>query len=86
MLFAKLGALFDEVRISASATGAVVFAPGANTNPKHSGSNWKLGIGAGYDFTPTVGARVAWERASKLGDDNTGKGDVNLSVGVIYRF
>ena len=73
-LFAKPGALFSEVKTSASATGAAVFAPGANTTPKHSESNWRLGIGAGYDFTPTIGARVEWERANKLGDDNTGKG------------
>jgi len=86
-LFAKLGVIFNEVKTSAGTTGAVAFAPGTNTSPKHSGSNGKLGIGAGYDFTPTVGARVEWERASKLGDDNTGKGDVDLlSVGVVFRF
>jgi OmpA-OmpF porin, OOP family len=86
-LFAKLGVIFNEVKTSAGTTGAVVFAPGTNTSPKHSGSNLKLGIGAGYDFTQTVGARIEWERASKLGDDSTGKGDVDLlSVGVVYRF
>jgi OOP family OmpA-OmpF porin len=86
-LFGKLGVIVNEVKTSAGTTGAVAFAPGTNTSPKHSGSNLKLGIGAGYDFTPTVGARVEWERASKLGDDNTGKGDVDLlSVGVVFRF
>ena len=59
-LFARLGALFNAVKTSVSSTGAVVFAPGTNTSPKHSGSDWKLGIGAGHDFTPTVGARVEW--------------------------
>jgi OOP family OmpA-OmpF porin len=85
-LFAKLGVIFNEVKTSLGTTGAVVFEPGTNTSP-HSGSNAKLGIGAGYDFSPTVGARVEWERASKLGDDNTGKGDVDLlSAGVVFRF
>jgi len=31
-LFARLGALFNAVKTSVSATGAVVFAPGTNTN------------------------------------------------------
>ncbi len=87
-LFGKLGALYDTVETNASTTGAVVFPAGTNTNPKHSGLNWKFGLGAGYDFTPTVGARVEWERAKNLGDSSTGgKADVDLlSVGVVFRF
>jgi OOP family OmpA-OmpF porin len=87
-LFGKLGLIFNEVKTSLGTTGAVALPAGTNTSPKHSGSNLKLGIGAGYDFTPTVGARVEWERASKLGDDSTGgKSDVDLlSVGVVFRF
>jgi OmpA-OmpF porin, OOP family len=87
-LFGKLGVIFNEVKTTLGTSGAVAFAPGTNTSPKHSGSNWKLGIGAGYDFTPTVGARVEWERANKLGGDSTGgKSDFDLlSVGVVFRF
>jgi OOP family OmpA-OmpF porin len=87
-LFAKIGVIYNEVKTSRSVSGAVGFAPGTDRNPKHTGLNAKFGVGAGYDFSPAIGARVEWERANQLGDNSVGgKSDVDLlSVGLVARF
>ena len=54
-----------------------------------SGSNNGLLIGAGvmYDVNRSVYARAGWDRYAEVGNDTTGKGNIDLySVGVGYRF
>ena len=86
-LFGKVGAIYNRVQGSFTTSGAVVLAPGESANQTHTGVNLKYGLGAAYDFTDSVGVRAEWERASQLGDDKVGKGDVDLmSVGLIVRF
>lgn len=52
------------------------------------GSDFNYGIGAQYDFTRQVGARLEWERFTNVGDsDSTGESDLDLlSVSVSYKF
>ena len=49
--------------------------------------NLLWGLGAGYDFTRTVGIRPDFTRITKVGDATTGQGDVNTLTGALkYRF
>ncbi len=47
-----------------------------------------FGLGMGYDFTRSVGARLEWDRYLRPGDANiTGRGDYDLvSASLVYRF
>lgn len=87
-LLGRIGAFYSETKASFAATGAVVFAAGTNTSPKESETNLKLGLGAQYNFTKTVGLRGEWERYFKLGKTGTtGEGDVDLfSLSVVFKF
>ncbi len=87
-VFGRFGGFYNELKTSFSTTGAVALSPGVDPNPKKTKLSWKFGLGAGYDFTDKVGARVEWERYKDLGDDNTtGTADVDLfSVGVVVHF
>jgi OOP family OmpA-OmpF porin len=86
-LFGKLGGIYNQVKGSFTTSGGVTLAPGESANQTHTGVNLKYGLGAAYDFTNTFSIRAEWERASQLGDDKVGKGDVDLvSVGVLVHF
>lgn len=86
-LFGKVGGIYNQVKGSFTTSGAVAIAPGESANQTHTGVNLKYGLGAAYDFTDRLGIRAEWERASDLGDDKVGKGDVDLvSVGLVVRF
>ena len=87
-LLGKVGAIYSETKASLATTGAVALVAGVNRNPKENETNFKLGLGAQYDFTKTVGLRAEWERFFKLGKTNTtGEGDVDLySLNLIIRF
>jgi OOP family OmpA-OmpF porin len=86
-LFGKIGTIYTTTKGSDTTTGAVVLLPGANPNPRRREWNLKYGIGAAYDFTNTVGVRAEYEVARKVGDVNTGEGDIGLwSIGVVVRF
>jgi OOP family OmpA-OmpF porin len=46
-----------------------------------------IGIGAQYDFTKTVSGRLEVQRYMKVGNNNTGSGDVDFySAGVVFKF
>jgi opacity protein-like surface antigen len=47
-----------------------------------------LGVGAQFNFTKQVGARLEWEKFSDVGDDaTTGQSDLELiSISVIFSF
>ncbi|NJD36136.1 MAG: hypothetical protein FIA96_15125 [Betaproteobacteria bacterium] len=83
-LFGKLGAIYADVDVKATATGG-----GISASDHASTTDWKanFGVGATYKFNKQWGMRAEWERFDNLGDNNTGKTDVDLlSVGVVFSF
>lgn len=80
-VFGRLGVYSIKTELTASGSAGSV-------SSSDTGSDFHWGIGAGYDFTPNLGARLEWERFNKVGNkDKTGEGDVDLaSVGLVYRF
>lgn len=64
-------------------TGAVIV---TNPSPSKRETNLKVGLGMGYDFNESLGARVEYERY-RINDAIGNKGHVDLvSVGLVYRF
>ena len=60
---------------------------GASSRAKPTGINVDFGVGGKFDFTGNMGARIEFQRFRRIGDNDTGKSDVNLISGsVIYRF
>ncbi len=54
---------------------------------KKKGTNLSLGIGAQYAFTKQLAGRVEYERFTNVGNDDTGKSDIDLlSIGVVFKF
>lgn len=52
-----------------------------------SGVSGLLAIGGAYNFTPQFGLRAEFERHFSVGNDDTGKSDIDLiTVGLVYRF
>jgi len=74
--------------LDASSTGNVSL-PGI-ADPFHeevTGYNIDFGVGAKWDFTRNLGARVEFQRFPKIGNNDTGKSDVDLlSASLLYRF
>jgi OmpA-OmpF porin, OOP family len=82
-VFGKAGAARTTAELSpGSASGAT--APGGTSR---SGTGLLLGAGATYDFTQSVYGKAELDRYTRVGDESTGKGDVDLyTVGVGMRF
>jgi OOP family OmpA-OmpF porin len=60
---------------------------GTSSRAKPSGYNLDFGVGGKFDFTENMGARIEFQQFRRIGDNDTGKTDVNLISGsVIYRF
>lgn len=80
-VFGRLGMYSIETELSASG-------PAGSITKNDTESDFHWGIGAGYDFTQNLGARLEWERFNKVGNaDKTGEGDVDLwSAGIVYKF
>jgi OOP family OmpA-OmpF porin len=80
-VFAKLGILGWHVDSNAALSGF------GSASLSASGSSLTYGIGAQFNFTKAFGVRAEWEHFDKVGDDSTGKSDIELgSVGVVYKF
>jgi OmpA-OmpF porin, OOP family len=51
---------------------------------------WSLGLGAQYNFTPTIGLRMEWERFFEVGSPDptsTREADIDLiSAGLVFKF
>lgn len=81
-VFGKAGVLLAHVETNvSSADGSASVSNKANT--------LRPGLGGGVDYAlnKTVGLRAEWERYFKVGNDSTGKSDVDLlSLGLNYRF
>ena len=82
-LLARLGAQYAEARDSLSASGAVAV---TNPSPRKRATNYKAGLGAQYDFTPSIGMRAEAERY-RVNDGLGGRADVDLiSLGLVFKF
>ena len=73
-LFGKLGVLAWEAKAT-DVTGGVPF------SAKDDGADISFGLGASYNFTKNVSARVEWERFKMDSAD----ADL-LSIGIVYKF
>jgi OOP family OmpA-OmpF porin len=79
-IFGKLGLYSVKSELSGSGAGGSVSA-------SHTTGDVTYGIGAGYDFTRNLAARLEWERFNKVGDNRTAEADLDMvSVGVVYKF
>lgn len=79
-VFGKVGGY--TVRTELKGSGA-----GGSVSSSDRSSDWKYGLGAGYDFNRNMGVRVEWERFNDVGDTSTTQGDMDLtSIGVVYKF
>ena len=84
-LFAKIGAHYWDVdaRVAAVVGGAT-----ATINSSDDGTDWKFGVGARWNFTPSFGVQLEWERYNNVGNSNTtGKSDIDMvTVGLRLKF
>jgi OOP family OmpA-OmpF porin len=84
--------VFGKVGVQRWDTDTQLAAAGAGAASRASygarGNDWKLGLGARYDFSHRVGVRVEWERFVNVGDNAaSGGGNIDLiAVGLQYRF
>lgn len=76
-LFGKIGATYWDVENN--------FTGGSGDD---NGTDFSYGVGAQYDFTDRVGARVEWERFQDVGEEGvTGTSDLDLiSASVVFHF
>jgi len=81
--YGKLGAVFADTKFNvASNTGATTL----NSTSKSS-TRPLYGLGVSYDFSKQVVGKAEWTRYDGLGNDLTGKADIDTyTVGVAYKF
>lgn len=79
----RFGLTYAQARDSFGGTGAVVV---GNANPRHSGVNYKAGVGLQYAVTDALALRAEAERY-RVDDAVGNRGAIDLfSVGLVYRF
>lgn len=86
-VYGKLGVYYAETKASANVTMTTPpFASGSSSQSDNN-TNLTFGLGARYDFTKNIAVRAEWQRFSKVGSDEVGKGDIDvLAIGALYRF
>jgi len=88
-LLGRLGVFAWKLDATSTQTGGGLFPPGstATTSNSPTGTSADFGVGVKYDFNGVGGVRVEWQRFKNIGNDNTGKSDIDLiSASVLYRF
>jgi OOP family OmpA-OmpF porin len=88
-LIGRIGVFAWTLDSTATASGGGVGPPGttASASDKPSGTGLDFGLGVKYDFNSVVGVRAEWQRFKSIGDDTTGKSDIDLlSASLVYRF
>lgn len=86
-LFGKLGVAATTTKTNVDTTGAVTLPVGTSTSRKKSEANLLWGLGAGYDFSRTVGIRIDYTQIQNVGDANTGESDVRtVTAGIKFSF
>lgn len=75
-----------DASATASQTNAVPTLSVTNSD-KPSGTSLDYGVGVKYDFNGVAGVRAEYQRFKNIGNDTTGKSDIDLiSVSLLYRF
>ena len=83
-LFGRLGASAWNLDVDLTASGPGGVATGSDSA---SGVSGVLGLGGAYKFTPNFAVRAEYERHFSVGNDDTGKSDIDLiTVGMVYHF
>ena len=83
-ILGRLGAAYFETKADATATTAGFAGYSNATSGKLVPA---LGIGLQYDFTKSVAGRLEVQRYIKVGNNNTGSGDVDFySAGIAVKF
>lgn len=89
-LLGRIGILAWKLDATATVSGGGLGPPGsgpATTNDKPTGTSVDFGVGVKYDFNSVGGVRVEWQRFKSIGNDTTGKSDIDLiSASLLYRF
>jgi OOP family OmpA-OmpF porin len=84
-IFGKLG--FARWDVDASATVSI---PGRGTgvgSDSEDGTELTQGVGAQFNFTKNVGARVEWQRYNDVGGSKTGESDIDvISASLLFTF
>jgi OOP family OmpA-OmpF porin len=81
--YGKLGAVFADTKFNAgSDTGATSIGSTSKSSTRP-----LYGLGVSYDFSKQVVGKAEWTRYDGLGNDLTGKSDIDTyTVGVAYKF
>lgn len=59
----------------------------ASQSDKPTGTSVDFGVGVKYDFNKDIGVRAEFQRFQSIGNDTTGKSDIDLiSASILYRF
>jgi OOP family OmpA-OmpF porin len=86
-LYGKLGLYYAETKASASLTMTTPPFTSASSSQSDNNTDLTYGVGARYDFAKNFAVRAEWQRFSKVGSDQVGKGDIDvLAIGALYRF
>ena len=81
--FARAGLTYVQTKDSFKGTGAVAV---SDPSPKKNSANYKFGLGAQYDFTPSLGLRADWENY-RVKDAVGNSGNINtFMLGLVYLF
>lgn len=83
-LIGRIGLFAWTLDASATASGVGI---SASTSDKPTGTSLDYGVGVKYDFAKNLGIRGEFQRFTKIGNDTTGKSDIDLiSASILYRF
>jgi OOP family OmpA-OmpF porin len=82
-LYGKAGVADVRTKLTASSSLGATAPSGA----RDSSASLLLGLGANLDFDRNLYGRAGWERYTRVGSEDTGKGHADLfSIGLGYRF
>jgi OOP family OmpA-OmpF porin len=85
-LLGRIGIFFWKLEASSSIAFTNPLAP-CCTSDNVTGAGADFGVGAKYDFAKNMGVRAEFQRFKSIGNDTTGKTDVDLlSASFVYRF
>lgn len=83
----RAGVMYSSTRTQLTSAGAVAFAAGTAIDPKRRESNFKWGVGLGYEINKNVGLRVEYDQVKDVGNATTGEGDVGMwTAGFVLKF
>jgi OmpA-OmpF porin, OOP family len=89
-LLGRIGVFAWKLDATSSVSGGGFGVPGqgpVTSSDSPSGTSADFGVGVKYDFNSVGGVRVEWQRFKSIGNDNTGKSDIDLiSASLLYRF